>query len=102
MSFSLSVDEGRLEWASHSLASIFAQRGNAASPEFLGMLYDVLRFGRCAPEVLKDETKFAGVSLGDYLRTNRYGAAFTNNYLIPMTAARVSAGVLRMAAVVYT
>ncbi len=51
MSFSLSVDGGRLEWGSHGLDSVFAQRKNLASPAFLAMLYDVVRFGREAPEV---------------------------------------------------
>ena len=35
MSFALSMDGGRLEWGSHSLDTIFAQRSNLASPSFL-------------------------------------------------------------------
>ena len=51
MSFALSLDQGRLEWASHGLDSVFAQRGNLANPQFWTMLYHVVRFGRKAPEV---------------------------------------------------
>ena len=51
MSFSLSMDGGRLEWASHDLDSVFAQRKNMASPSFLMMLRDVVRFGKEAPKV---------------------------------------------------
>lgn len=51
MSFSLSVDGGAVEWGSHGLDAVFAQRRNAASPAFLAMLRDVVRFGREAPEV---------------------------------------------------
>ena len=51
MSFSLSIDKGALEWASHDLDTIFTQRANLASPSFLRMVYDVVRFGREAPKV---------------------------------------------------
>lgn len=51
MSFALSMDEGALEWGSHSLHSIFAQRRNMLSPSFLRMIWDVIRFGRLAPLV---------------------------------------------------
>ena len=46
MSFSLSLDAGRLEWASHSLPTIFAQKRNLLSPSFWRMVLDVVRFGR--------------------------------------------------------
>lgn len=51
MSFSLSIDAGKLEWASHDLGTIFAQRSNLGSPSFLRMIYDVVRFGQEAPKV---------------------------------------------------
>ena len=35
MSFALSMDGGALEWGSHSLDTVFAQRRNLASPAFL-------------------------------------------------------------------
>jgi hypothetical protein len=50
MSFALSIDEGRLEWGSHDLDTVFAQRSNAASPSFLRMVADVVRFGQQAPK----------------------------------------------------
>lgn len=42
---------GKLEWASHDLSTIFIQRKNIASPSFLRMVLDVIRFGREAPQV---------------------------------------------------
>lgn len=51
MSFSLSMDNGKLEWASHDLSTIFIQRRNIFSPSFLRMVYDVIRFGKEAPQV---------------------------------------------------
>lgn len=52
MSFSLSMDDGKLEWGSgNDLDSVFAQRRNMLSPSFLGMIRDVVRFGKEAPKV---------------------------------------------------
>ncbi|PSC74866.1 cyclopropane-fatty-acyl-phospholipid synthase [Micractinium conductrix] len=89
MSFALSVDGGHLEWGSHNLDAVFAQRKNLASPAFLGMLRDVLRFGREAPEVLRPEhsAQFASMTLGQYLSLKQYGTAFRDYYVAPMCAA---------------
>ena len=57
MSFGLSIDGGALEWGSRGLGAIFAQRRNMFSPSFLRMVWDVVRFGREAPEVTKPRTK---------------------------------------------
>lgn len=88
MSFALSVDSGRLEWASHGLGALFAQRRNAARPSFLRMVADVLRFGREAPRVLDPEAAgvYGGMTLGQYLREHGYSEGFVRNYLLPMCA----------------
>ena len=52
MSFALSLDSGRLEWASHSLSTMFAQKRNLLSASFWQMVLDVVRFGRQAPQVM--------------------------------------------------
>ncbi len=88
MSFALSVDDGRLEWASHSLDTVFTQRSNLASPSFLIMLKDVLRFGKEAPRVLEHgATNYSGMTLGDYLTKHKYSKSFIDNYILPMCAA---------------
>ena len=51
MSFALSMDQGALEWASHGLGTIFAQRENLWKLSFWQMIWDVVRFGREAPKV---------------------------------------------------
>lgn len=51
MSFGLSIDGGALEWGSRGLDAIFAQRSNLLSLSFLRMIWDVIRFGKEAPEV---------------------------------------------------
>lgn len=89
MSFSLSMDGGKLEWASHDLSTIFVQKRNLLSPSFLRMIYDVIRFGREAPKVLDPAQAhvFKGVTLGQYLQEQGYSESFKNNYVLPMCAA---------------
>ncbi|KAG2447750.1 hypothetical protein HYH02_007208 [Chlamydomonas schloesseri] len=89
MSFALSLDGGRLEWGSDNLDTIFAQRSNLASPAFLGMLRDVVRFGKEAPKVLEPANAhiYRDMTLGEYLKQNRYSSTFTNAYVVPMCAA---------------
>ena len=48
MSFAVSLDQGRFEYAS-SFAGYFAQRRNLARPSCLRMTHDILRFNRFAP-----------------------------------------------------
>ncbi len=86
MSFSVSLDQGRLEWAGSSLATVFAQRRHLLSPGFWGMLADILRFNRMAPEHLKHAEQ-APHTLGQLLATQGYGARFRDHYLLPMAAA---------------
>lgn len=89
MSFSLSVDSGRLEWASHGLGTVFAQKSRVFSPSFLKMMYEVLRFGREAPEVLLEKNKhvYNDMNLEGYLVKHGYSDGFTRNYILPMCAA---------------
>ena len=89
MSFSLSVNEGSLEWASHSPATVFAQRCNIASPSFLRMVAEIIRF-KGAIEVLSENDPsnyFASMSTGEYLKYRLYSDFFVANYIAPMTAA---------------
>lgn len=89
MSFALSIRDGALEWGSDNLSSVFAQRSNLLSPAFYGMLWDVLRFGREAPAVLKPENqaRYTRMSMGTYLQERRYSRTFIEAYLLPMCAA---------------
>lgn len=86
MSFSVSIDGGRLEWAGTSLATVFAQKRNIANPRFLWMLREILRFNGCCAADLA-QGRMAGRSLGAYLEAGRYSRAFVRDYLVPMGAA---------------
>jgi predicted NAD/FAD-binding protein len=90
MSFGVSRDEGRLEWAGTNLDTVFAQRRNMLSPKFWSMLADILRFNRRAKRYLL-ESEINGQSLGTLLRHERFGAPFCDWYLLPMAAAIWSA-----------
>jgi len=86
MSFSASIAGGTLEYSGASPAALFAQKRNLVRPVFWGMLGDILRFNRLGREHLEERAKHAW-SLGDFLRTHRFGEAFTGGYLLPMAAA---------------
>ena len=86
MSFSVRIDEERVEWAGNSLASVFAQKRNLVKPEFWRMLKDILRFNRESREIVRSG-RSANVSLGEFLVRGRYGRAFRDWYLLPMSGA---------------
>jgi predicted NAD/FAD-binding protein len=84
---------GTLEWSGSSLDTVFAQRGNLASPGFLRMLRDVLRFNRLATGIAlqsKDPAPSQSMSasmrqsVADFLVEHRFCAAFRDWYLLPM------------------
>ncbi|MEO8156642.1 MAG: FAD-dependent oxidoreductase [Betaproteobacteria bacterium] len=86
MSFSVRVDEERLEWAGTSLASVFAQKRNLIRPEFWAMLKDILRFNRESSEIVATH-RSDEISLGDFLARGGYGRSFRDWYLLPMSGA---------------
>ena len=88
MSFAVSLDDGRLEYAGTDLRGLFAQRRNLLNPRFWGMLRDLLRFYREAPS---HAGRLGLTTLGEYLAAERYGAAFRDDHLLPMAAAIWSA-----------
>lgn len=85
MSFAVSLDHGKLEYAGSNFAGIFAQKRNLLSPTYHMMLRDVQRFHKVAPSLL-DATP-SPMTLGEYLVAHRYGHRFIYDYLLPMGAA---------------
>ena len=86
MSFAVSVDNGRLEYAGSSLAALFSQKANLLNPIFWGMLSDIIRFNRIADEMVRSN-RSTHLSLDEFLHQHRFGDAFRDNYLYPMAAA---------------
>jgi predicted NAD/FAD-binding protein len=85
MSFSVHSEASGLEYSAATLDTLFCQRRNLLSPRFLGMVRDLTRFYREAPELLLQPDDMT--SLGDYLLQHGYGAAFRDEHLIPMASA---------------
>lgn len=86
MSLSVSLDDGAFEYSSFGLGGIFAQKRNALSPRFWGLLRDINRFFRHAPKDLADLER-QKTPLGDYLQAKGYGDAFRDDHLLPQAAA---------------
>ncbi|HMO85603.1 MAG TPA: FAD-dependent oxidoreductase, partial [Lacipirellulaceae bacterium] len=95
-SFSVRDDGAALEYQSNAL---LAQRRNAVRPGFWRMLVDIVRFNRNAAAALQPDARQgvensavdSAMTVGEFLRQGRYGAAFRRHYLLPMTAAIWSA-----------
>jgi uncharacterized protein len=85
MSFSVHSQASGLEYNTATLDTLFCQPRNLASPRFIGMVRDLMRFYREAPALLKSPE--IGPSLGDYLTEHGYGAAFREEHLVPMASA---------------
>ena len=86
MSFGVTLDDGRLEWAGSNLDTVFAQRRRLLSPRFHGMLRDILRFNRLA-EVHLQMALATDITLGRLLEQGGYSRMFQDAYLLPMAAA---------------
>ncbi len=89
MSFSVQVPGalrgGTLEWSGTSLSSVFAQRSNLVNPQFLGMLWDMMRFNKlCTRLATSGSDAQMAQPLKDFLQQHRLGDAFCNWYLLPM------------------
>jgi predicted NAD/FAD-binding protein len=84
MSFAFAGDG--LEWSSNFPRGVFAQKRNLANPRFMRMLADIGRFNRMALADL-ERGRLDDLTMGGYLRLRRFGAAFENDYLLPMGAA---------------
>jgi predicted NAD/FAD-binding protein len=86
MSFGVSMDGGRFEYGSTSLASLLAQKRNILRPRFWAMLRDLKRFydsGAVDAARLQDEV----VSLADYLDRGGFCSTFQEDHLLPQAAA---------------
>lgn len=83
MSFAVSIDGGRLEYALHSLNALFAQRRNCVDPRFLRMVRDIFRFNANALEIARDEN----LTIGQFLDRLGAGTWFRDYYLVPFSGA---------------
>jgi predicted NAD/FAD-binding protein len=100
MSFGVTRDRGRFEWAGPSLSAVFAQRSNLLSARMWRMLFDIVRFNQFALDLLRLGHKTGRHINGNsephaelqetieqYLEREGYSNAFRHDYLIPLIAA---------------
>ena len=83
MSFGVSADGGRIEYALNNLAALFAQRRNLVNPKFLNMLVDIMRFNAKALKIAQDPN----VTLGELMQRLKMGEWFKKYYLLPFSGA---------------
>jgi predicted NAD/FAD-binding protein len=82
MSFGVSLQGGRLEYALRSGNALFGQRRNLISPGFHGMIRDILRFNAGAEAAAQPGQSIAGL-----LAEMRLGRRFRDHYLYPICGA---------------
>src|SRR6187402_1589769 len=101
MTFGVSRDHGKFEWAGTNLGTIFCMRRNIVSIRMWRMIFDIVRFNQFALDLLvggdDDEgpleltngwsKSVRGETIGEYLDREGYSDAFRDDYLLPMTAA---------------
>lgn len=86
MSFAVSLDRGRYEYAGSSLPTLFGQPSNLMRLSHWRMLADVLRFFREAPALIHN-TCDPDLTLGAYLSRSGYSEPFIAHHILPMAAA---------------
>ncbi len=89
MSFGVSDGVGDFEYNSASPNGLFAKRAHLLTPWFHRMIADLVRFNRCARELLLGTGE--DVSLGEWLERRRFSEAFVKRLIVPQTSAVWSA-----------
>ncbi|MEP4195475.1 MAG: FAD-dependent oxidoreductase [Aliishimia sp.] len=84
MSFAASIKGGALEYGLASLGALFAQPRNAANPQFLRMIRDILRFNKHGLAVAKSNPR---LTIGAFLNKLGTGIYFRDYYLLPLSGA---------------
>ena len=86
MTFAATLEGGAFEYAGTDLNGLLGQRVNVVRPRFWRMVKDLMRFYRDAPRLI-DDPHAQGLSLGEYLRREKYHESFVKDHLLPMGAA---------------
>ena len=83
MTFSVSRDNGALEWAGSNLFTVFCQPSRLLDPGHWRLIWDVMRFNVCARSLVGSTAdKGEEMSIGQYLDREGYSDEFRDNYLI--------------------
>ncbi len=86
MSFSYRSDTKNLEYNSHNLNTLFADRRNLIKPQFYQFLSEILRFNKDAKKILANTIQ-KDIYLYEFFQQHRYSKYFIECYFLPMVAA---------------
>lgn len=86
MSFGLSVQGGRMEYACDNLDQVFAQRTNLLRPRFVRGLFEILKFNRRAAGLLESGA-LEGMSLREFIAAHGYSDWFRDCFVLAMGGA---------------
>ena len=85
MSFSVSIQDKKIEYSGRGLKGVFANKSNLFNLYFLKMINEIIVFYKDAPALLKNNLE--GVTLGGYLDKSKLSKYFIEYHVIPMVAA---------------
>ncbi|MBK2093270.1 NAD(P)/FAD-dependent oxidoreductase [Francisella philomiragia] len=86
MSFGVSIKNGKFEYGSSSIKSLFAQWSNIFRPSYYKMIKDILKFNKISRQHLENNTLDENISLAEYLESINVGNCFKDYYLLAMGA----------------
>lgn len=84
MSFGVSLEGGRVEYALRSANALFGQRSNLSNPGFYRMIRDILKFNAGAEQFV---AKNSELSIADLIAQMGLSKRFRDHYLFPFCAA---------------
>ena len=87
MSFGVSCQQCRLEYSSHGLPGLFAQRSQLLRPRVYQMAADILRFNAWGRRQIANRSESPQTTIGELRDSQQFGDYFFRHYLIPMTSA---------------
>ena len=87
MSFGVSCHHCRLEYSSHGLPGLFAQRSQLLRPRVYQMAADILRFNAWGRRQIANRYESPQTTIGELRDSQQFGDYFFRHYLIPMTSA---------------
>lgn len=93
MSFGASIANGWLEYGTKNLADIFGQKANLLRLNFWRMIFDILKFNKCAINFIKEHES---VTLGECLDSLGMGQWFRKYFILAIGGAIWSTSVQKM------
>jgi predicted NAD/FAD-binding protein len=87
MSFSVSLNGGKLEYGSRNLNAMLGQRSNIFRGRFWRMIKDIQLFRKHSEEYLTGDIDKSRISLRQFLSQKKYSNNFVKHFILPMGAA---------------